>query len=125
MTSPLLLCVDDDLMGLHVRKLALASAGYRVLTAAGGAEALRIFAGQPVAAVLLDYKMPEMNGAEMARRMRELKPRVPIVMLSAYFDLPPEAAALADAVMSKIAPPPELFELIARLAGPPAPRTGG
>ena len=45
--------------------------------------------------------MPGMSGAEVAFNMRQVKPQVPILMLSAYTSLPPEVAGLVDMAMTK------------------------
>jgi CheY-like chemotaxis protein len=97
----LILCVDDELVGLQVRKLLLERAGYRVLTAEGGPVGLEIFAAQPVEAVVLDYSMPGMHGGEVAARMRQIKPSVPILLLSAYVGLPSDITSLVDLYMTK------------------------
>jgi CheY-like chemotaxis protein len=82
-SSNLVLCVDDEQVGLQVRKILLERAGYRVLTAPDGPSGLAIFAAEPVEAVVLDYSMPGMHGGEVAVRMRQTKPQVPILLLSA------------------------------------------
>src|ERR1700677_4651276 len=97
----LVLCVDDELIGLQVRKLLLERAGYRVLTAKDGLAGLEILAAEPIEAVILDYSMPGMHGGEVAARMRQIKPAVPILLLSAYVGLPPEVTSLVDLYMTK------------------------
>jgi CheY-like chemotaxis protein len=97
----LVLCIDDELIGLKVRKILLERAGYNVVSALDGSEGIDIFSREPVAAVVLDYAMPGMNGAEVAARMRELKPEVPILLLSAYVGLPKEVTSLVDVYMTK------------------------
>lgn len=65
------LCVDADAPTLTLRKTLLEAAGYSVLTAASGREALRIMDEKSdVDLVLLDYVMPGMNGDELAERLR-------------------------------------------------------
>ena len=98
MRSKTVLCVDDEKIGLRVRKIMLESRGYRVLTANNGAEGFKVFDENPVDIVVLDYYMPDLNGGEVASEMRRRRPGVPIVFLSAYFSLPPEALEVADAV---------------------------
>ncbi|MGA3210592.1 MAG: response regulator [Terriglobales bacterium] len=93
----MILCVDDEPRGLLVRQMLLRSKGYQVLTASGGREALRVFADNPVEAVVLDYRMPEMDGGQVAAELKRLKPEVKILMLSAYVDLPEEALRWVDA----------------------------
>lgn len=97
----LVLCVDDEVIGLKVRKILLERAGYRVLTALSGREGLEVFEREPVEAVVLDYSMPGMHGAEVAAAMRETKPEVPILLLSAYVGLPEEVTNLVDLYMTK------------------------
>jgi CheY-like chemotaxis protein len=97
----LILCVDDEVVGLRVRKILLERAGYRVLTAENGSSGIEIFATQPVDAVVLDYAMPGMHGGEVAKRMRQTKPQVPILLLSAYVGLPEEVSGLVDIYMTK------------------------
>jgi CheY-like chemotaxis protein len=99
--SHLVLCVDDELVGLKVRKILLERAGYYVLTALDGASGLSLFEKEPVDAVVLDYSMPGMHGGEVADRMRQIKPQVPILLLSAYIGLPTEVTSLVDLYMTK------------------------
>ena len=99
--TKLILCIDDELIGLKVRTILLERAGYSVVSALEGREGIDIFAREPVVGVILDYAMPGMNGAEVATRMRELKPDVPILLLSAYVGLPKEVTSLVDVYMTK------------------------
>ena len=118
--SHLVLCVDDELIGLQVRKILLERAGYRVLTAPDGAAGLEVFAAQPVEVVVLDYSMPGMDGGEVATRMRQLKPEVPILLLSAYIGLPPEVISVVDLYMIKGEGPPLLLQKLSSLFQPVA-----
>ena len=99
--SRLILCVDDEVVGLQVRKILLERAGYEVLTALDGLSGLEVFKSQPIQAVILDYTMPGMNGGEVADRMRQTKPEIPILLLSANITLPAEITALVDVYMTK------------------------
>jgi CheY-like chemotaxis protein len=111
----LILCVDDEMVGLEVRRILLERAGYRVLTAEDGNKGLELFAKEPVAAVVLDYAMPGMNGAEVARSMRSTKPHIPILMLSAYTVLPAEVTKIVDLAMTKGEGAPALLEKLGSL----------
>ena len=99
--SGAILCIDDEPKGLAVRKMLLESQGYEVLTATSGREGLAIFARQRVPAVVLDYAMPEMNGAEVAAALKHLDPAVRILMFSAYLTLPKEELRWVDAYATK------------------------
>ena len=109
------MCIDDEPTGLALRKMLLESAGYRVLTAADGPSGLAVFVSHEVHAVVLDFNMPVMNGDVVARRMRQLKPRVPILLFTALSDLGDDARGLADAVLVKGDSPHVLFDEIDRL----------
>jgi CheY-like chemotaxis protein len=117
-TSNLVLCVDDELVGLQVRKILLERAGYQVLTAQDGPSGLEIFSSQPVEAVVLDYSMPGMHGGEVAVRMRQIKSQVPILLLSAYMGLPIEVTSLVDLYMTKGEGAPVLLEKLSSLLQP-------
>ncbi len=114
----LVLCVDDELVGLQVRKILLERAGYRVLTASDGPSGLEIFAVEPVEVVVLDYSMPGMHGGEVAARMRQTKPQVPILLLSAYVDLSVEVTSVVDLYMTKGEGAPVLLEKLSSLLQP-------
>jgi len=108
--SNLILCVDDEVVGLAVRKILLERAGYRVLTASDGRTGLEVFQSEPVQAVILDYTMPGMNGGEVANRMRQAKPEIPILLLSANIVLPPDITGLVDGYVTKGESAPVLLE---------------
>jgi CheY-like chemotaxis protein len=110
--------VDDELIGLRVRKVLLERAGYRVLTAMDGATGLRLFESEPVEAVVLDYSMPGMHGGEVAGRMRQIKPSIPILLLSAYLGLPPEVTSLVNLYMTKGEGAPVLLQKLETLLQP-------
>jgi CheY-like chemotaxis protein len=114
-SNHLVLCVDDETVGLLVRKALLEKAGYRVLTAPDGPTGLQIFDQHPVEAVILDYSMPGMHGGEVALRMRETKPEVPILLLSAYTSLPSEVLERVDYYMTKGEGPPVLLNKLTQM----------
>jgi CheY-like chemotaxis protein len=116
--SNLVLCVDDEKVGLQVRKLLLERAGYRVLTASDGPSGLAVFAEQPVEAVVLDYSMPGMDGGQVAMKMRQAKPSIPILLLSAYVDLSVEVTSTVDLYMTKGEGAPVLLEKLGSLLQP-------
>lgn len=92
----MILCIDDEPKGLFVRQMVLESKGYKVLTATSGRQGLELFAANPVSAVVLDYYMPEMDGGQVAKELRRIKPEVKILLLSAYPDLPQEVLKVVD-----------------------------
>ena len=109
------LCVDDETIGLRVRKIMLEGHGFRVLTATSGQQGISLFEQNKVDLVVLDFYMPDLNGGQVAAELRRLRPRVPIIFLSAYFSLPSDALEMADAFITKGEPPEVLIEKIEQL----------
>ncbi len=113
-----LLCIDDEAIGLKVRKIILERQGYQVLTAADGTAGLHAFADHEIDAVVLDYYMPPgMNGGDVAFQMKRTKPGVPIILLSAYMSLPEDVIDTVDAFIVKGDSPEILISKIAELTG--------
>ncbi len=79
-----LLIVDDQPLVRDLLYDALKLKGYGVITACNGQEALEILERNTVAAVITDMKMPEMSGATLLKRIRELFPQIPVVVITAY-----------------------------------------
>ena len=121
--TPLILCVDDEAIGLQIRKVVLERAGYRVVTALNGTTGLGLFAEYPVDAVILDYSMPDMNGDQVAHQMRRSRATVPILLLSAYVNLPPEVTASVDFILTKGAGPVILIEKVQEMLASSRPAT--
>ena len=109
------LCVDDEKIGLRVRKLMLEGHGFRVLTATTGQQGLDLFDTNHVDVVVLDYYMPGLNGGDVAAELKRRRSDVPIIFFSAYFSLPPHALELASAFITKGDPPEVLIEKIEQL----------
>ena len=126
MDSHTILCIDDDEVALQVRKLVLESAGYSVLTARGGEEALKIFdSGTAVDLVLSDHFLQGQTGAQVTAEMKRLRPDVPVVILSGAVS-EPEGLGHADLFLPKAGGPAELLQALAALlrAADQAPNRG-
>jgi CheY-like chemotaxis protein len=109
-------CVDDDADVLQVRKLLLEARGYSVVTAASGPELLRLFTDAgPVDLVLLDYLMPGMNGDELAQKLRQQYPLLPLVAVSAVPQLPDSMLRVVDAAVPKGSDPKLLLSTVAAI----------
>jgi CheY-like chemotaxis protein len=80
------LVVDDEEIVRDIAREMLVMLGHRPLLAASGPEALQQLQGDPAAfdLVLLDLVMPEMSGADVFRRLREIAPQLPVVICSGY-----------------------------------------
>ena len=77
-----ILCVDDSEEILEICRTVLEAVGYRVFTAACGAEALEILQEHPVEAAVVDNRMPGMSGAELAREIKCAAADVRVIMFS-------------------------------------------
>jgi two-component system response regulator CpxR len=77
-----ILCVDDNEQALSVRKFMLETRGYRVLASLAPEEALESFHHGGIDLVICDLNMPRMDGNELAKRMKESAPEVPILLVS-------------------------------------------
>lgn len=110
-----LLCVDDDELGLMVRRMMLEEAGFEVATATDGPRGLDLLKAGTFDLVLLDHAMPGMNGGEVAREIRLHWPQLPIMLLSAYVTLPEEDVRLVDAYVTKGESTEVLLETVGRL----------
>jgi CheY-like chemotaxis protein len=112
--QPLVLCIDDAEVALRVRKLLLANAGYKVLTAPSGEEGLQLFRENPVELVIADHFLSDKSGLEIAAEMKELKPEVPILIVSAASEAP-IGLEFSDGFLSKGDGPEALLDAIAVL----------
>ncbi len=95
------LCVDDDRSVLLTVEMMLQRAGFRVIAVASASEALSLIGTERVDAAVLDYAMPNMNGIQLARRIKTIKPDIPIFFYSAYQELPGETLGLAELWIKK------------------------
>jgi two-component system response regulator CpxR len=117
-----ILCVDDSEQDLSVLKFMLATNGYRVLSATAGLEAIEIFSENAVDLVLADAAMPQMDGDQLVRRLKQIAAHVPMVLLGDPQKMIGQVHA-ADALLAKkTCTPQELLERIkvmsARKRGP-------
>ena len=83
-----ILLVDDDPGVRGVAARALREGGYLIIEAAGGSEAVAIAQRYPsgIHLVVSDVVMPEMGGAELVRRLREVLPSLKVLFISGYMD---------------------------------------
>ena len=117
----LILSVDDEPAILLTRQKILEAAGYEVLNAADGEQALRLFSSEPVELVLLDYVMPGVDGGIIAQEMKRWKKSVPIVLVSASA-VPEDTATCVDCRIEKGQGPLLLLETIAQFLIPASSR---
>src|ERR1700677_1688697 len=92
-----LLVVEDEQMILELLAGSLRFAGFEVITAVSGAEALRAVSASRPDLMLLDVMIPDGDGFEVVRRMRASGPDVPVILLTARDDVRDRVAGLAMA----------------------------
>lgn len=112
-----ILCIDDDHSMLGYQRALLERRGFDVLTAASARQGLEIAAACVVAAVIVDYHMPEMNGHELATEIKRLRPHLPIVMVSSDDAIPEQALTMVDAFVSKNEASRRLLPVITQICG--------
>src|SRR5438874_5682636 len=96
-----ILCIDDLPDGLAIRKLLLEIKGYKVLTAPNGPTGIKLAEEHDIDVVVLDYRMPGMDGEHVAEVLKGQHPQVPIVLLSGVPELPDHIFPLIDAYVQK------------------------
>jgi hypothetical protein len=124
--KPTLLCVDDDIQSLAVRKIMLEAFGFNVTTTPDPRQALRMHAAQHYDAAILDFQMPHMNGGELAKSMKVSRPDVPVLILSGMPYLPEGTPQYYDRFFCKTESSIKLAEEIQELiASSPGSGSGG
>ena len=107
-----ILLIDDNKHGLVARRAVLEQHGHKVTIASSGQDGIDQFHTQPFDLVVTDYRMPEVSGQQVIRKIRQQSPKIPIVLLSGYveaFGLTEQSTG-ADVVVSK--GPGEVQELL-------------
>jgi two-component system KDP operon response regulator KdpE len=111
---PRVLVVDDEQQILRALRVILREAGFETLPASTGEEALDLAALQHPDAGIIDLLLPDMDGVELCRRLREWTD-IPLVVLSAVGDEDAKVRALAAGADDYITKPFGPRELVARL----------
>ena len=106
-SAPHILVVDDEPPVLHVVATKLRAAGYRVSIARDGADALQLATTGEPDLLITDYRMPRIDGLELAERLRECmgETRPPVIMLTAREFQMGEDALLRAAVSAVVTKP--------------------
>jgi CheY-like chemotaxis protein len=118
MESPTVLYIDDLPQALELRKETLESHGYRVKIASSSYAALKMLEETPVAAVLLEYKTEGMDAEAVACHIKQRFPTLPIILLSAYAEVPERILWLVDDYVMKSELPERLVPIIERATRP-------
>lgn len=113
-----LLYVDDNLQRLEVMNARLRLLGYKVLVAANGTDALKLFTENYIDLAVVDYYMPGMSGDLVALEMKTMRPTVPVIIFSGVFTLAEMVIAYVDGFVSTSDDPDALLKKIAEVLKP-------
>ncbi|STD44065.1 Nitrogen assimilation regulatory protein [Edwardsiella tarda] len=106
-----ILIVDDEDNVRRMLTTALTLQGHETLTASHGAEALQRFTDTPPDVVLMDIRMPTMNGIDALKIMRTRRPRTPVILMTAYAEVETAIEALRSGAFDYVIKPFDLDEL--------------
>ena len=114
MNSPIVLCIDDRPQLLNLRKGAMESQGYCVKTASSGYSALEMLHETSADVVLLEFKMEGLDPEAIASHIKTQFPTMPIVLLSAFAEMPERILWLVDeyVLKSEITELPRIIEQV-------------
>ena len=110
-----ILLVDDDRGARESIKLLLRIDRHEVVEATAGEEAIQLLESQTFDLAILDYYMPGLQGNQVAKRMREIAPSLPLLMITAYLEKLRDSEKPVDAVIAKPFSIEELRRAVSRL----------
>lgn len=116
-----ILVVDDEKNILKLYQAELEDEGYEVVTANSGREALEVFDREHPDIVTLDILMPDMDGIQVLRQMKERRSTTPIIMLTAYDYRDDFSVWVSDAYVVKSSDLSQLKATIKQLLSKTAP----
>ncbi len=107
-----LMLVDDEERFLSTTKKLLAKKGYDVLTATGGAQALEILKQKNIHVIILDVKMPGMDGIETLKEIKHQFPLVEVIMLTGHATVESAIDGLKSGATDYLMKPTEIDDLL-------------
>jgi two-component system, OmpR family, response regulator CpxR len=121
-TKKTILCIDDNEQSLSIRKFMLETRGYNVVACTNGRDALEAFSNNSIDLILSDLMMPDVDGAELIRKLKSVSPSTPAILFSGKIKIY-ENEMHADLFLPKgMYAPTELLErirlLLVRKRGP-------
>ncbi len=112
-SAPVVLVVDDEPTILHIVEHVLSQAGYAIVTATEGEEALSLLNEIIPGVILLDLHMPKgMNGAETIRELRRTHGQIPVIVMTGHPDSVLVSEALRHGPISLLSKPLDFGQLL-------------
>ena len=114
MSTMKLLLVDDEERFLATTQKLLAKKGFEAFTAASGAEALNILASKTIHVVILDVKMPGMDGLETLKAIKRDFPLVEVIMLTGHGTVESAVKGLKSGATDFLNKPADIDDLLTK-----------
>jgi two-component system response regulator PilR (NtrC family) len=106
-----ILIIDDEKSILDLLSVVFKKEGYRVRATLSAKKALELMSKEEFGLILTDIKLPEINGFEILRRVRESKPEIAVVMITAYGNVKQAVEALKAGAFDYVVKPFDVEEL--------------
>jgi two-component system KDP operon response regulator KdpE len=110
MNIPKVLCVENQPQYMGALKAMLEAAGYEVVAATTGHEAIRLLATSHIDGVLLEYDLPDATGSSIRTEMKRVRPDLPVLLFSGVGTQTPFLLRFFDAYLRNCERPDEVFE---------------
>src|ERR1051326_4446800 len=110
-------CINDDESALQQQTLVLEAAGYRVFGALNGKAAVKLFVAEEIDLIVSGLVFPGVSGAELSIFMRQVRPEVPVVLVSRTERVPAALLRQVDGCVQHGAPTEDLLTCIEEVLG--------
>lgn len=110
--SHTILVVDDNIELSHILEYALTDNGFNVITAGNGADALEYLMNWAIDLVILDLKLPDMEGEVVLRKIKQLRPRTKVIIMTGYGDVESYVHTAQTGATDYLIKPASLKELL-------------
>lgn len=107
--KPVILCIEDNPIYLTLRKAVLEQEGYDVIGVTTTSDALKALREAPICAIIADHMLHGTSGTKLARKMKAVKPQVPIILFSGTV---PEKLHNIDVYLNKGEPTAEVLKVV-------------
>jgi two-component system alkaline phosphatase synthesis response regulator PhoP len=105
MNTVKVLCVENHIEYLDALKYMLETAGYEVVSATTGSQAVSMLAEYPIEGVLLEYDLPDATGTAVRAEMKRIKPDVPVLLFAGIGSQTPFLLRFFDSYLRNLEKP--------------------